>query len=79
MLGSCTEIFVSKEEYQRLKKEEGLRRKWRKPGLILRRQRLASLPCLIVSRSDHSAGSSLSSEILGDFAVDIMFESTDML
>ena len=81
MLGSCTEIFVSKEEYQRLKKEEWMRRKWRKPGLILRRQRSASLPCLyvIVSRADHSAGSSLLSEILGDFAVDFMFGSTGML
>ena len=48
MLGSCTEIFVSKEEHQHLKKEEWMRRKWRKPGLILRRQRSASLPCLLL-------------------------------
>ena len=40
------------------KKEERKRRKWRKQrGSILRRQHLASPPCLDVSRSDHSAGS----------------------
>ena len=50
-------IDVNERGEKEKKMEKGKRRKLRKRGLILRRQRLASPPCLDVSRSDHSAGS----------------------
>ena len=63
--------YVSNEEYWRWKKEERKRRTWRKRGQVLRQQRLASPPCLDVSRSDHSAFSVAKRSWLFENPVDV--------